>query len=174
MRKEEALTPAWPAYPHCQVSVSLSRMPYLPLLQLASLSLYPWQIASSSSHCNLNSHNEKLKRSRGLGGGSVGRSACCENMRICIQITAPMKKLSMATNISVPPSAYLAETVGSLGLAGCHCRWKISSSRFSERPCLKGVRQRAIRRIPDLLLLLWPLCMQRHTDPNMCVYEHTG
>lgn len=109
MRKEEDLTPAWPDYltrpPSLSVPVSLFKMPYPPLLQLASLSPHPWQIASSSSLFNLNFHNENLRRSRGIGDGSVGECACCASMRIQIRISASMYKAGHSHKHPCIPSA---------------------------------------------------------------------
>lgn len=143
-------------------------MPYLPLLQF-SISV-PTSMEDNQFFISLQSKFPQWKtwKEWGQGVGSMGKSACCASMRI----QHPCKKMGIATNTSASPVLDWAETVGSPGLAGCQSRWKISSSRFNERPCLRGIRQTAVREY-SWLPLLSSMHAETHGATYMCIWTHS-
>lgn len=90
-------------------------------------------------------------------------NTCWENVRSQVGIPTPTQKPSVATYMPVTTTLSRAETEGYLELA---------NSRFSERSCLKVIRQ-GNSRTPDILPWLTNTHKHTHTYTDVHMYIHT-
>jgi hypothetical protein len=85
-------------------------------------------------------------------------------MRTCVQIPSiHVKKLRMAVPTAMTSVLWGAEARRSLGFAGCQ-----SSSRFSERPYVKKIRQRVTEQDKK-----HPPLSSAHIYTDVCTCAHT-
>lgn len=85
-------------------------------------------------------------------------NTCWESVRSQVGIPTPTQKLSVDTYMPVTTTLCRAETEGYLELA---------NSRFSERSCVRVIRQ-GNSRTPDILL--WPTNTHKHTHVHKCTH----